>query len=470
MTLTVKREEGKIFSHIRQKWLVETPEERVRQEYLCILVNEYGSSLDQIAEEENLTGRGSAQARADFVIWRTAQDKAKRKPPLIVVECKSDNVTIAERDYARARTTPASPTPPSSSPTTTARRKFWRVPQGPDAQATWRRSRTSRTPTPPTRRSKNSSSKLKVFKEDEFADLLHQCHNVIRNRENLDPAAAFDEIAKILFVKVCVERELQQAKRRARTSSPSSSSTSSSATTRLNDLFEKTKEALSRPTSIFDADENDQPQARHRPRDRPAAGDATTSPTPARTSRASPSSASWAAPSAARSASSSRRAPSSNSWSSMVDPQGRRRHLRPGQRLRRLPHPLLRDRARSRSWPTRTGSTRSTRPRSRPTRSSPSRSEAELLRDKYDEHPGDPRPDDDEGSRLWTAGQPLHLRHRRQRPHGPHQQDEHDHARRRPRRRASPQWLPQRQRHLRGPLRHHPDQSALRRQRRAVAT
>jgi hypothetical protein len=32
---------GKIFSHIRQKWLIETPEERVRQEYVCSLVNEY---------------------------------------------------------------------------------------------------------------------------------------------------------------------------------------------------------------------------------------------------------------------------------------------------------------------------------------------------------------------------------------------------------------------------------------------
>jgi type I restriction enzyme M protein len=39
-------------------------------------------------------------------------------------------------------------------------------------------------------------AELKTFKEDEFANLLHQCHNVIRNREKLDPAAAFDEIAK----------------------------------------------------------------------------------------------------------------------------------------------------------------------------------------------------------------------------------------------------------------------------------
>ncbi|MGY2895182.1 type I restriction enzyme M protein [Deinococcus sp. UYEF24] len=52
-------------------------------------------------------------------------------------------------------------------------------------------------------------AKLKVFREDEFAKLLHDCHNIIRNREKLDPAAAFDEIAKILFVKVYVERQLR---------------------------------------------------------------------------------------------------------------------------------------------------------------------------------------------------------------------------------------------------------------------
>jgi type I restriction enzyme M protein len=44
--------------------------------------------------------------------------------------------------------------------------------------------------------------------------LLHQCHNVIRNREKLDPAAAFDEIAKILFVKVDIERRLREGKAR----------------------------------------------------------------------------------------------------------------------------------------------------------------------------------------------------------------------------------------------------------------
>ena len=35
--LSVERDgKGKIFSHVRKIWLHETPEERVRQEYLCV--------------------------------------------------------------------------------------------------------------------------------------------------------------------------------------------------------------------------------------------------------------------------------------------------------------------------------------------------------------------------------------------------------------------------------------------------
>jgi hypothetical protein len=79
--LQIKAKDGKIFSHVRQKWLAETPEERVRQEFLLTLVNEYGFSLSQIAEELEVTGRGSGHARSDYVIWRSAQDKTDGKKP-----------------------------------------------------------------------------------------------------------------------------------------------------------------------------------------------------------------------------------------------------------------------------------------------------------------------------------------------------------------------------------------------------
>ena len=99
--LTTRRKDGKIWSHIRKTWLEETPEEGVRQEYLLVLVNEYGFSLDQMDEEVEVIGRGSGHARADFVIWRTPQDKVDSKNPLIIIECKSDNVTIRAEEYGQ---------------------------------------------------------------------------------------------------------------------------------------------------------------------------------------------------------------------------------------------------------------------------------------------------------------------------------------------------------------------------------
>ena len=212
--LEVKRDgKGRIWSHVRQKWLVETPEEQVRQGFLCVLVSEYGFALGQIAEEENVVGRGAGQARADFVLWRTAQDKQDQKPPLIIVECKSDNVTIKPLDYNQGDNYARLTNAPFFVTHNTRETRFWRVrkdrmpgyleeieniPHADDSDDDI----------------KELLDRLKTFKEDEFAGLLHQCHNVIRNREHLDPAAAFDEIAKVLFVKTHVERDLKEKRQR----------------------------------------------------------------------------------------------------------------------------------------------------------------------------------------------------------------------------------------------------------------
>ena len=80
--LSIRRDpKGRIFSHIRHKWLVETPEELVRQEYVCALVNEYGYKLEQMAEEMTPPGvRGKGKARADIVLWRTVAEKNRPCP------------------------------------------------------------------------------------------------------------------------------------------------------------------------------------------------------------------------------------------------------------------------------------------------------------------------------------------------------------------------------------------------------
>ena len=209
----LRTRKNQIFSPVRQKWVQLIPEERVRQEYLKVLENEYGYAIDQIAEEEEVTGRGSGHARADFVIWRSVQDRSDKKNPLIIVECKADNVTIKPNDYGQgdnyARLSGAAFFVTHNSKET----KYWRVVHDrmpktleeidniPHADAS-------------DKEIQELLKRLKVFKEDEFANLLHQCHNVIRNREKKDPAAAFDEIAKILFIKVGIERRLRAGRQR----------------------------------------------------------------------------------------------------------------------------------------------------------------------------------------------------------------------------------------------------------------
>jgi type I restriction enzyme M protein len=250
--LMVRREGGKIWSHVRQRWLVETPEETVRQEYLCVLINEYGFDLGQVAEELEVTGRGSGHARADFVIWRTAQDKRDSRNPLIIVECKSDNVTIRPGDYGQgdnyARLSGARFFVTHNSRET----KYWRVVHDKMPKAL---EELSNVPHADASDSEIDRliAELKVFKEDEFATLLHQCHNVIRNREKLDPAAAFDEIAKILFIKVYVERELR-TKRRRKNLFTVEYLDDMVGRHPLNTLFEETKEAYAND-GIFDRDE-----------------------------------------------------------------------------------------------------------------------------------------------------------------------------------------------------------------------
>lgn len=204
---------NQLFSTVRKTWVQLTPEERVRQEFLLVLINEYGYSLDQIDEETPVTGRGSGQARADFLIWRTPEAKKQQEHALIVVECKADNVSISLKDYVQGANYAQYEHARFFVTHNHRETKYWKVDDTrrmpnydeieniPHAEAT-------------DKDIKELLARLKVFKEDEFAKLLHDCHNVIRNREKLDPAAAFDEIAKILFVKVYVERELRSKRSR----------------------------------------------------------------------------------------------------------------------------------------------------------------------------------------------------------------------------------------------------------------
>ena len=254
-TIEIRRDKKKILSHIRFKWLEETPEETVRQEFVCHLVNQYGFTVAQMDEEVSPPGdaRGRGDARADVLIWRTVKDKQDGKKALVVVECKADNVTIDRKTYEQGAHYAQYEQARFFVTHNSRETKFWKVDHArrfpnfdeitdiPHADAS-------------DKEVEELINKLKTFKEDEFADLLHQCHNVIRNRDKLDPAAAFDEIAKILFVKVAAERDMKKRRERNNLFTVDFLDSQRLTDDPLGDLFQKTKK-LYQDDKIFDEDE-----------------------------------------------------------------------------------------------------------------------------------------------------------------------------------------------------------------------
>ena len=209
LKLEVQVDGNKIYSPLRDKWLVLTPEEQVRQSYICRLVNVYGYDLEQMVEElkVNNSHRGQGKARADIVIWKSKEDKKNNKAAFIVVECKAETVKIRQEDYYQGANYAAWSGASFFVTTNEKETKFFRVDKDsmpkdldeiidiPNASIINDQKKVDKL-----------LSQTKAFSRDEFAKLLQKCHNIIRNNDKLSPEAAFDEISKILFMKIRYER------------------------------------------------------------------------------------------------------------------------------------------------------------------------------------------------------------------------------------------------------------------------
>lgn len=92
--LKLKEEGGKkyIFDSIRKKYLVLTPEEWVRQNFIHYLIQEkqYPSTLISIEKGLQLN---ELQKRADVLIY------SKTGKPLLLIECKAANVKITQETF-----------------------------------------------------------------------------------------------------------------------------------------------------------------------------------------------------------------------------------------------------------------------------------------------------------------------------------------------------------------------------------
>ncbi|MFH0865019.1 MAG: type I restriction enzyme HsdR N-terminal domain-containing protein, partial [Bacteroidota bacterium] len=217
MALEVKIEGNKIFVPLKDKWLNASPEEKVRQEYICRLINHYGYTLEQMKQEVTVAEgnqRGTGRASADIVVWKT-KEEVEKKAPIIVVECKADNITIRPEDYFQGSHYARYINAPFFVTTNLKETRIFKVnldyPKDvgdeildiPDAKTALNDKEVS-----------NLLTRTKAFTRDEFSRLLFKCHNIIRNNDKLSPEAAFDEISKILFMKIRYEREQSRLKQK----------------------------------------------------------------------------------------------------------------------------------------------------------------------------------------------------------------------------------------------------------------
>ena len=210
MEIQKRNNDKEIFAPLKDKWLVNKPEEEVRQKYICRLVDNYNYSLEQMAQEMQVTNsqRGQGAARADIVVWKNKEDKARSKSPIIVVECKAESITIHEADYFQGYNYASWAGADFFVTTNFKETRIFKVVKG---EIPKRLEEIIDIPDATKANNQKEIDKLlnqtKAFSRDEFSRLLFKCHNIIRNNDKLSPEAAFDEISKILFIKIRFERE-----------------------------------------------------------------------------------------------------------------------------------------------------------------------------------------------------------------------------------------------------------------------
>ena len=208
--LEVQEKDGKIYCPLKKAWHISTPEERVRQYYIAILANKYGYSLKQMEQElkVNNSKRGQGKARADIVIWKNEQDKKDKKAAFIVVECKAENVKVRVEDYYQGFNYASWAHADFFVTTNEKETKYFNV------DPAYLPQKLDEVVAIPTAKDVDDAARIeqiknqtKLFTRDEFTKTLRACHNIIRNNDKLSPEAAFDEISKLLFMKIRFERD-----------------------------------------------------------------------------------------------------------------------------------------------------------------------------------------------------------------------------------------------------------------------
>ncbi|PUB29442.1 type I restriction enzyme M protein [Elizabethkingia sp. YR214] len=189
-------------------WIPITPEEEIRQKYICRLVNIYGFTTRQMTQDYDYSKLTDKKIKTDILVWKNEMSLQNNEKPLIFIECKSDSIIIRPEDYFKgieiSKQIGADFFVATNSKQTKIYSKVFKISE---------KKQPHELINIPTNEQAQDDRIVSVllgqtneFARDEFSKTLTRCHNIIRNNDKLSPEAAFDEISKILFVKTLYER------------------------------------------------------------------------------------------------------------------------------------------------------------------------------------------------------------------------------------------------------------------------
>ena len=204
---TLHRKGDWLWIPLRQEWrdVAGKPEETVRQHFIRHLCDNYGYTLEQIAQERRTT-HGHRSPRADVVIWETPNAKAANRTPVLVIECKAENVDIDIRDYYQGESYTRAAGGEFFIAHNARHTAVFRLIPGVPGEFVQINEIPKAADWGDARRIEEIRKRLRAFNRREFQDLLFRCHSILRDVHKMDPGRAFDTISKILFVKMYVER------------------------------------------------------------------------------------------------------------------------------------------------------------------------------------------------------------------------------------------------------------------------
>lgn len=202
--MQVEIKNNKIFAPLLNKWLELNSEEKVKQEFIIRLINDYGYSPNQMKQDFQVK-KGQI---VDVAIWKEINANTEIKPSIIItIDCKAEYISIKKEDIKEKYKLASLVDSDFFIAVNLKETKIFRIIKDEKIKEF-----ENLKDLPKANQIINSESikkfidETKAFSREDFTKLLNKCHNIIRNNDKLSPEAAFDEISKILFMKIMYER------------------------------------------------------------------------------------------------------------------------------------------------------------------------------------------------------------------------------------------------------------------------